>query len=126
MALTRAHPPLPGSSPGSFPGSFHGSRRGTTLGFLVSAVLTAVPFWLVMTGALASVQATALTIFALALIQIVVHVVFFLHVDTRAEGGWTLIAFVFTVILVAITIGGSIWIMYHLDINMMPMPVQAP
>jgi cytochrome o ubiquinol oxidase operon protein cyoD len=118
MALTHAHPPQSESS--------HGSKRGYALGFLFSVVLTAVPFWLVMTGALASVQATALTIFALALIQIVVHVVFFLHVDTRAEGGWTLIAFVFTVILVAITIGGSIWIMYHLDINMMPMPVQAP
>lgn len=103
----------------------HGSRRSYLLGFLLSVVLTAIPFWLVMTGVLVSVQAAALTVFALALVQIMVHVVFFLHVDTRAEGGWTLIAFVFTTVIVAITIGGSIWIMYHLDTNMMPMPVQG-
>ena len=101
----------------------HGTRRSYLTGFLVSVVLTAVPFWLVMTGVLGSVPATALTIFALALVQIVTHVMLFLHVDTRAEGGWTLIAFVFTVVIVAITTGGSIWIMYHLDTNMMPMPV---
>ena len=101
----------------------HGTRRSYLVGFLLSAVLTAIPFWLVMTGVLNSVPATALVIFALAVAQILAHVVLFLHVDTRAEGGWTLIAFVFTVVIVAITIGGSIWIMYHLDTNMMPMPV---
>jgi cytochrome o ubiquinol oxidase operon protein cyoD len=58
--------------------------------------------------------------------RIVAHVVFFLHAATCAEGGWTLIAFVFTVVIVAITIGGSTWIMYHLDINVLPIPVLAP
>ena len=97
----------------------HGSRRGYLIGFLLSAILTAVPFWMVMTGA-ASMQTTVLTIFALAIVQIVVHVIFFLHLDTRSEGGWTLIAFVFTAVIVAITIGGSVWVMYHLNTNMMP------
>ena len=106
-------------------GLAHGSRRSYLLGFLLSVVLTAIPFWLVMAGTLNSVAATALTIFAFAMVQIVVHVVLFLHVDTRAEGGWTLIAFIFTVVIVAITIGGSIWVMYHLDTNMMPGPVPA-
>jgi cytochrome o ubiquinol oxidase operon protein cyoD len=85
-------------------------------------VLTAVPFWLVMAGVLSSMVATALIIFGLALVQILVHVVFFLHLDTRSEGGWTLIAFIFTAVIVAIAIAGSIWIMYHLNTNMMPMP----
>ena len=53
--------------------------------------------------------------------QIVVHVVFFLHLDTRSEGGWNLIAFAFTVVVVAIVLGGSLWIMFHLNSNMMPM-----
>ena len=113
VAQASAHAPVP----------VHGSRRSYTLGFLLSVVLTAIPFVLVMTGILASVEATALIIFALAVVQIVVHVVLFLHVDTRAEGGWTLIAFIFTAVIVAITIGGSVWVMFHLDANMMPGPV---
>ena len=100
----------------------HGSTRGYIVGFVLSVVLTAVPFWLVMTGALPGMVATALIIFALALVQILVHVVFFLHLDTRSEGGWTLIAFIFTAVIVVIAIAGSIWIMYHLNTNMMPMP----
>jgi len=98
----------------------HGTRRGYLTGFLLSVILTAIPFWLVMTEALASTPATAVAIFACALVQIVVHVVYFLHLNTRSEGGWTLIAFIFTVVIVGITIGGSIWVMYHLNTNMMP------
>lgn len=99
----------------------HGSRRTYLIGFALSAVLTAVPFWLVMTGALADVQATVLAIMALAFVQIVVHTIFFLHVNTRSEGGWTLMALMFAVVMVAIVITGSLWIMYHLNSNMMPM-----
>jgi cytochrome o ubiquinol oxidase operon protein cyoD len=105
----------------------HGSRRSYLIGFALSAVLTAVPFWLVMTGALANAQATAALIIALAFVQIVVHTIFFLHVNTRAEGGWTLMALIFTLVMVAIVISGSLWIMYHLNSNMMPMtPASMP
>lgn len=105
----------------------HGSRKGYLIGFGLSAVLTAVPFWLVMTGAVASVQTTAIIIVALAFVQIVVHTLFFLHVNTRAEGGWTLMALMFTVVIVAIVVSGSLWIMYHLNNNMMPMtPASMP
>lgn len=99
----------------------HGTRRGYLIGFGLSAILTAVPFWLVMTGALGSAQATALWIVGLAFVQIVVHTLFFLHVNTRSEGGWTLLALIFTAVMVTIVISGSLWIMYHLNSNMMPM-----
>jgi len=98
----------------------HGSRKSYLLGFLLSAVLTAVPFWLVMTGVLHDAQATVLAIIALAFVQIVVHTIFFLHVPSRAEGGWTLMALIFTGVIVAIVISGSLWIMFHLNSNMMP------
>lgn len=100
----------------------HGSRRGYRVGTILSILLTAVPFWLVMSGVLHDAQTTALLIFAMALVQIVVHVVCFLHLDTQSEGGWTLLAFLFTAVIVVLTIGGSIWVMYHLNTNMMPMP----
>ena len=97
----------------------HASRRTYLIGFLLSVVLTAVPFWLVMTGALAA-QATAIVVVALAVVQILVHTVCFLHVNTRSEGGWTLMAYIFTAVMVLIVIAGSLWIMYHIDMNMMP------
>jgi cytochrome o ubiquinol oxidase operon protein cyoD len=109
-------------------GHSHGSRRGYLTGFILSAILTAIPFWLVMAGLL-SVQTTAILVVVLAFAQIVVHTIFFLHVNTRSEGGWTLVALVFTAIIVLIVISGSLWIMYHLHGNMMPMappPVPAP
>lgn len=98
----------------------HGTRRGYLIGFAISVVLTAAPFWLVMTGAIANVQLAAAIIVALAFLQIVVHTIFFLHVTTQAEGGWTLMALLFTLVMVAIVITGSLWIMYHVHGNMAP------
>lgn len=100
----------------------HGSLRGYLIGFGLSVVLTAIPFWLVMADVLDNNQATALAIMALAVIQIVVHMVFFLHMNPRSEGGWTLMALAFTLIIVVITLSGSLWVMYHLNTNMMPTP----
>ena len=99
----------------------HGSRRGYLTGFALSVLLTAVPFALVMTGVIANVTVAALIIMALAVVQIVVHMIFFLHMDTRSEGGWTMMALIFTVVLVVIALSGSLWVMYHLNTNMMPM-----
>lgn len=99
---------------------YHASRRTYLIGFLLSVVLTAVPFWMVMTGA-AAAQTTAIVIVALAVVQIIVHTVCFLHVNTRSESGWTLMAFMFTAVMVLIVIAGSLWIMYHINSNMMPM-----
>jgi cytochrome o ubiquinol oxidase subunit IV len=101
-------------------GHSHGSLRSYLSGFALSVVLTAVPFWLVMSGALGSTQATVLTIMAFALVQIVVHMVFFLHMNAKSEGGWTMMALIFTLILVVIALSGSLWVMYHLNANMMP------
>lgn len=102
----------------------HGSRRSYLIGFLLSVVLTAVPFWLAMAGVL-DARLTAVIVVAMAVIQIVVHTVFFLHVNTRSEGGWTLLSLVFTAVIIVIVIAGSLWIMFHLHGNMMPAPPRA-
>ena len=98
----------------------HATLRGYLTGFGLSVILTAIPFWLVMTGAVGSKALTAIIIVAFAVVQIVVHMVYFLHMDPRSEGGWSLLALLFTLILVAIALTGSLWVMYHLDTNMMP------
>jgi cytochrome o ubiquinol oxidase operon protein cyoD len=98
----------------------HGSRRSYLLGFALSAVLTAIPFWLVMSGVLGDPGLTAAAVIVMAVLQILVHTVCFLHVNTQSEGGWTLIAYAFTGVILLITVAGSLWIMYHLNSNMMP------
>ena len=100
-------------------GHGHGSARGYVIGFLLSAVLTAIPFWLVM-GEVLSPATTGFIIVAFAAVQIVVHMIFFLHMNTRSEGGWTFMALIFTVVIVVITLAGSMWVMHHLNTNMMP------
>ncbi|WP_262027893.1 cytochrome o ubiquinol oxidase subunit IV [Microvirga sp. Mcv34] len=111
----------------------HGSQgtfRSYMTGFILSVILTAIPFWLVMGDVLDDTRTTGIIIMALAAVQIVVHMIYFLHMNTKSEGGWTFLALLFTLILVVITLVGSIWVMYHLDQNMMQMPpheaVQKP
>lgn len=99
----------------------HGSRKGYWIGFALSVVLTAIPFALVMMHPLSS-QATAFIIMLFAAVQIVVHMIFFLHMNRRAEGGWSMMALLFTVVIVAIALSGSLWVMYHMNANMMPVP----
>ena len=101
-------------------GHGHGSLRSYLMGFGLSVVLTAIPFWLVMSGVLDSRQATALTIMVFAAAQIVVHMIFFLHMSAKSENGWTMMALIFTLVIVGITLSGSLWVMYHLNVNMMP------
>ncbi len=98
----------------------HGTLKGYITGFVLSVILTAIPFWLVMGDALGSKPVTAVVIMALAAVQIVVHMIYFLHMDAKVESGWSLMALLFTIILVVIALAGSLWVMYHLNANMMP------
>ncbi|NBB62152.1 cytochrome o ubiquinol oxidase subunit IV [Pseudomonas sp. ODNR1LW] len=97
----------------------HGSFKSYMIGFVLSVILTAIPFALVMTGALPA-QATALIVMAFAVVQIVVHMIYFLHMNSKSEGGWTMLALIFTIVIVVICLAGSLWVMYHLNTNMMP------
>lgn len=99
---------------------YHATVQGYVIGFLLSVVLTAIPFWLVMGEVSWNKQVIAFTIMAFAAVQMIVHMVFFLHMTPKSEDGWTLTSLVFTLILVVITLAGSLWVMYHLDTNMMP------
>lgn len=100
--------------------AYHATVKGYAIGFLLSVVLTALPFWLVMGKLLPSEHATALVIVVFAAIQMVVHMVYFLHMNAKVQGGWSLLALIFTAGLVLIMLAGSTWVMYHLNTNMMP------
>lgn len=102
----------------------HGSFKSYLTGFILSVILTAIPFWLVMGEVIADKTALVLWIMGLGVVQIFVHMIFFLHMNTRAEGGWTMMALLFTVVIVLITLIGSLWVLYHLNTNMMPMTLE--
>lgn len=100
--------------------SNHGTLKSYAIGFVLSVLLTAIPFWLVMGNVFEQSSTTAFIILGFAAVQIVVHMIYFLHMNTKVEGGWSMLALVFTVMVVGIMLSGSIWVMYHMNTNMMP------
>lgn len=98
----------------------HGTFQGYVTGFVLAVVLTAIPFILVMARPIESAGYTAAIVLVCALAQILVHMVFFLHMTPKAEDGWLLLSTIFTIVLVVITLAGSLWIVFHLNNNMMP------
>lgn len=102
----------------------HGSMKSYVVGFVLAAILTIIPFWAVMNHSVTGSSAVML-IMGAAAVQMIVHLIFFLHIDGSTDR-WTVLALVFTGIVLAILIGGSLWVMYHLNHNMMPMmPLQG-
>lgn len=101
-------------------GAPHSSFSGYMVGFVLSVILTAIPFWLVMAGVVTHRPTAVLVLGAFAVAQILVHMVCFLHMNGKVEGGWTLLSTIFTVVFVAIAIAGTLWVMFHMNENMMP------
>ncbi len=98
----------------------HGTFKSYMTGFVLSVILTAIPFALVIGDVFHSKLATVSLVLTLGVIQIVVHMIYFLHMNSKSEGGWTMMALIFTIVIIAIALAGSLWVMYHLNTNMMP------
>ena len=98
----------------------HSTFSGYMTGFVLSVILTAIPFWLVMAKVIADRNTAVLVLGGFAVAQILVHMVCFLHMNGKIEGGWTLLSTLFTVIFVAVGIAGTLWVMFHMNANMMP------
>jgi cytochrome o ubiquinol oxidase operon protein cyoD len=88
------------------------------IGFGLAVVLTAIPFSLVYFGWLAGTSALV-AIAAAAVVQIVVHLRYFLHLDLTHTPRENLLALCFAALLIVIMIGGSLWIMFDLHHRMM-------
>ena len=101
-------------------GAPHSSFSGYMVGFVLSIILTAIPFWLVMAGVITHRPTAVLVLGAFAVAQILVHMVCFLHMNGKVEGGWTLLSTIFTVVFVAIAISGTLWVMLQMNAHMMP------
>ena len=98
----------------------HVNAKDYLTGFVLSVILTAIPFWLVMAKVLPTTGITVLVILAFAMVQVVVHMVYFLHMDAKSENGWNLLALIFTAVLLVIVLIGTLWVMHNMNVNMMP------
>lgn len=97
-----------------------GSLRTYVIGFSLSIILTIIPFALIMNHAMTR-SAVVITIILFAITQIIVHLVCFLHLKLSSDQSWNWLAFIYTLILLIALVGGSTWIIYNLNHNMMVM-----
>jgi len=105
---------------GTVAGESHASVKSYMIGFVLSVLLTAVPFGLVMDKGHYGfgVETVLAAILVLAVVQVFVHVVYFLHMDRSAEQRWNVVAFAFTTMILLIVVSGSVWIMHNATTNM--------
>ena len=94
--------------------------KGYVIGFVLSVVLTAIPFWLVMGKVFAKPAPPRFVILGFAAVQIVVHMIYFLHMNAKVRRRLDDAGADLHLVLVVITLAGSLWVMYHLNTNMMP------
>jgi len=96
----------------------HGSFGGYLAGFVLAVVLTAASFWLVLHGGFPR-ETALIGLGVLAVVQIVVHLVFFLHMNASSSQRWNVTAFAYTVLTVLIIVVGTLWVMHNVGMNMM-------
>jgi cytochrome o ubiquinol oxidase operon protein cyoD len=94
--------------------------RGYVIGLVLAAGLTAASFYVCFSGLIYG-PAIPAALVALAVAQMGVHLVFFLHLTTGPDNTNNALALAFGVLIVTLVIGGSLWIMAHLNHNMAPM-----
>lgn len=88
------------------------------VGFVLSVITTFLAYYFVVNEVWPN-EVLVYVVLAIAVVQLVVQVVFFLHIGRGSK--WKLITFLFTVLIIAIVVVGSIWIMHNLNYNMMDM-----
>ncbi len=90
---------------------------GYVIGLALAIVLTATSFFIAGTD-LVWQPSIPVAIIVLAIAQMGVHLVFFLHITTGADNTNNVLALAFGLLIVFLVIGGSLWIMSHLNENM--------
>jgi cytochrome o ubiquinol oxidase operon protein cyoD len=103
-------------------GAEEGTSSGVlvhTVGLVLAVILTATSFWVANTSLLWA-PGIPLGLAVLAVAQMGVHLVFFLHITTGPDNTNNVLALAFGVLIVFLVVAGSLWIMTDLTANMMP------
>ena len=91
------------------------------IGLALALILTGVSFWVASTSTLWG-PGVAVGLIVLAIAQMGVHLVFFLHITSGPDNTNNVLALAFGVLIVFLVMVGTIWIMAHMDANMAPDP----
>jgi cytochrome o ubiquinol oxidase operon protein cyoD len=127
MSSTDDYQPLHGAdhAPGDEVAGRHEIAEGVVgyiIGLGLAILLTAVSFFIAGTS-LVWHPSIPIALIVLAIAQIGVHLVFFLHITTGPDNVNNVLALAFGVLIVFLILVGSLWIMYNLNQNMGPMPM---
>ncbi|WP_109483477.1 cytochrome o ubiquinol oxidase subunit IV [Paraburkholderia sp. C35] len=96
----------------------HGGIGGYVIGFVLAVALTAAAFGGAMQGWFGA--STPWVLAALAVVQIVVHLVFFLHMSVSTSGArWNALALAYTALAAMFLVFGTVWVMHNVSMNMM-------
>ena len=111
------------------PGQPHNNILSESLlyivGLALALILTGVSFWVAATGVLWG-PGVAVGLVVLAIAQIGIHLVFFLHITSGPDNTNNVLALAFGLMVVFLVVGGTVWIMAHLNQNMPPMDQILP
>jgi cytochrome o ubiquinol oxidase operon protein cyoD len=107
------------------PGAPHDSMLSETVSYVVglalALILTGISFWVASTSHLWG-PGVAVGLVVLAIAQMGIHLVFFLHITTGPDNTNNVLALAFGVLIVFLVMVGTIWIMAHMNANMGPSP----
>lgn len=92
--------------------------RGYLLGLGLAVLLTIASFWSQSAPEIYP-SGIAMAILVLAVAQVGIHLVFFLHITTDPDNANNILALAFGVLIVCLIVFGSLWVMHHLNHNMM-------
>ena len=96
----------------------HGSTKSYLTGFILSVVLTLASFGVVMSGKVPhDLMMPGIVVFGVA--QLVVQLVYFLHMSTSPSQRGNLSIMLFTLLILAIVVVGSLWVLHNMNVNMM-------
>jgi cytochrome o ubiquinol oxidase operon protein cyoD len=94
--------------------------EGYLIGLGLATLLTVVSFFVAKSN-LFWQPSIPIALVVLAIAQIAVHLIFFIHITTAPDNTNNILALAFGVLIVTLVVAGSLWIMYNLNHNMMPM-----
>jgi cytochrome o ubiquinol oxidase operon protein cyoD len=107
------------------PGSPHSNILSETLAYVIglalALILTGISFWVASTSILWG-PGVAVGLVVLAIAQMGIHLVFFLHITSGPDNTNNVLALAFGVLIVFLVMVGTIWIMAHMNANMTPSP----
>ena len=110
----------PGAESGTEERTVGQEVRGYALGLALAVGLTAASFWVRGTD-LVYGPGLAMALLVLAVAQMGIHLIFFLHITTDPDNANNVLALAFGVLIVCLIVFGSLWVMGHLNHNMVPM-----